>query len=141
MPDEARKMMSDPLYNGFYTIQNQHTGEHRTFRIHTQSPDSSFAPGKRIIAMLIAGSHYRQFAFLDHDDTIRLWSKFSDSAKNKWWWYKTMLWHIAKGIPSREFDIGRYTIMLDKRCKVCNKQLTNPESLRTGIGPVCASRN
>lgn len=39
------------LFNGFYTIRNRQTGEHRTFRIATQAEDARFAPGERIVSL------------------------------------------------------------------------------------------
>ncbi len=34
-----------------------------------------------------------------------------------------------------------YTVMLSSRCCVCNKALTDPESIRLGIGPKCGGRS
>lgn len=34
-----------------------------------------------------------------------------------------------------------YTLLLDGRCVVCNRKLTDPESIRTGIGPKCGGRS
>lgn len=33
-----------------------------------------------------------------------------------------------------------YKLLVEGRCYVCNKRLTTPESIETGIGPVCARR-
>lgn len=30
--------------------------------------------------------------------------------------------------------------MMADRCKLCNRELTNPESQRIGIGPICLKR-
>lgn len=34
-----------------------------------------------------------------------------------------------------------YSVLVAGMCVVCNRKLTDPESIRTGIGPVCAGRS
>lgn len=34
-----------------------------------------------------------------------------------------------------------YTVMLAGHCVICNRKLTDPESIRLGIGPVCGNRS
>lgn len=49
-----------------------------------------------------------------------------------------MLWTLAlDGAFSRWADKG-FTIMGEGRCIRCNRLLTEPNSIKTGIGPVCA---
>lgn len=44
--------------------------------------------------------------------------------------------------PRKGFWAGEgYTLLVEGRCVVCNKKLTDPESIRTGIGPVCGGRS
>jgi hypothetical protein len=127
------------IFNGFYTIHSRATGEHRTFRLHTQADDAEFAAGKRILGLLTGSDNendYTGFAFVD-DQGVRVWSK--KRGDGLWEQYAEMLWSLA-------LDAGfspwakNYSLMLDGRCGRCNRRLTTPESIRTGIGPICAGR-
>jgi hypothetical protein len=135
MPGQAPK-----IHNGFYTLLSRHTGEHRTFRIHTQPNDSEFAPGQRILGLLTGpdnDSDYTGFAFVD-ELGIHVWKskRGGDGLFEK---YAEMIWSL-------ELDGGHskwaknYQVMLDGRCVRCNRHLTSPESVRSGIGPICEGR-
>ncbi|WP_396912473.1 DUF6011 domain-containing protein [Mycolicibacterium sp.] len=41
-----------------------------------------------------------------------------------------------KSSPSTEADDYR----IARRCKVCSRYLTDPNSVRAGVGPTCATR-
>jgi len=126
------------IFNGFYTLKSRVTGEHRTFRIHTQPKDAEFASGQRILGLLTGSDNdhdYTGFAFVA-DEGIRVWTSKAKQGEI-WGKYAEMLWSLS-------LDAGlspwakNYEFMLDGRCLVCNRHLTNPESVKTGIGPVCA---
>lgn len=82
------------IYSGTYTITNS-KGEHRTFRIKRQKKDAKFAPGARILSLMVG----------------------PDNSGHQ------------------------YAVMLSKRCVRCNRKLTNPESIKAGIGPECATKD
>jgi hypothetical protein len=129
------------LFNGTHTIQNRETGEHRTFRIRTQPDDAKFAPGARIVGILTGPdntSDYKQFGFVT-DDGINVWRKYRGADKRSAYeWYATMLWALGTDPASAWHE--KYTILTEGRCCRCNRKLTEPTSIRTGIGPVCAGR-
>jgi len=128
------------VFNGIYTIKSSKTGDHRTFKISTQSEKAEFAPGKRVVSLFTgsdntADEHYTGFAFID-DNGIAVWTK--KQADGLWTKYADMLWTLAlDGAFSPWADKG-YTIMGEGRCIRCNRLLTEPNSIKTGIGPICA---
>lgn len=129
------------LFNGRYTIESKQTGEHRTFWVRTQEKDATFAPGRRVV-MLLTGSQnddldsYTAFGFANQDGIFvfpaklekgRIWAQFAD-----------LLWTLAlDGAFSPWADKG-YRILMEGACCRCNRPLTTPESIRRGIGPICA---
>jgi len=136
------------VFNGIYTIKSARTGDHRTFKINTQGEKAEFAPGKRVVSLFTgtdntADEHYTGFAFID-DRGIHVWaSKAKPGAPagsdgHRWLQFADLLWTLAlDGAFSSWADKG-YTIMSEGRCLRCNRLLTEPNSIKTGIGPICA---
>ena len=124
---------STATHNGSITIRNPETGGHRTFRIWTQAEDADFAPGERILSLLVGSdneSDYQGFAFVQADGKISLWKRYRDSGP--WAAY-------AKMVRFQEhYEARGIEYMIESRCRKCNRPLTNPESIESGIGPVCA---
>ena len=127
------------VFNGIYTVKSAKTGDHRTFKIHTQPKDAKFAPGQRIVGLLTGPDNtadYAGFAFID-DNGIHVWRSKTESL---WKTYADMLWSLAlDGGLSPWADKG-FTILASGTCMRCNRTLTPPESILSGIGPVCAGR-
>jgi hypothetical protein len=134
------------LFNGRYTIQSKQTGEHRTFWVKTQAADAKFAPGRRVVSLLTGSQNddpscYTSFGFVE-DSGIRIFpSKLmagGPSGVKKWIQFADLLWTLAlDGAFSRWADKG-FTILMEGACARCNRPLTTPESIRRGIGPICA---
>jgi hypothetical protein len=129
-----------PIFNGTYTIQNRETGEHRTFRIRTQGKDSSFAPGRRVLSLLTGSDNtrdYTGFAFVndDADATIYVWQNRKGYVYDGY--AKLLRWLL---VDKAEKVLAVYEVLAESRCIVCNRPLTHPESVKTGIGPICAGR-
>lgn len=131
------------IFNGIYTIQNLSTSDYRTFKIHSQLEDARFAPGRRIISLLDgADNHnsYRGFGFVE-DDGIFVWNKYRGKDKmSSFDWFSIMVWHIATRTPHNFFDYNAYKLHLEGKCIKCNRRLTTPQSIESGIGPICAGR-
>ena len=123
-------------HNGVFTVTSTRTGEHRTFRIRTQPADSSFCPGTRVVSLLVGPdntSDYVGFGFVD-DQGIRVWkSKLGGDGQY------TRLAGMLERLPAHE-AAGKVVVQAATKCRVCNKQLTDPVSCATGIGPVCGGR-
>lgn len=129
-------------HNGKITMRNPATGQHRTIRIHTQKADDSFAPGERI-ASLLSGSNnetdYTQFAFIKSNGRVIVWKRFrgenmaeGNGGPSQ---YEKLAWMIQD--PAR-FERQGVEYMFTTTCRRCNRTLTTPESIRSGIGPTCA---
>lgn len=121
-------------HNGFVTMVNTNTGNHRTVRIRTQPQDSRFAPGKRVVSLLVGPDNensYRGFAFADEQGNVSVWRRFKGTDFET---YARMIerpeQYAARGVEYK----------FEGRCRVCNRTLTNPESIDAGIGPVCAEQ-
>lgn len=146
---EPQRLAESPKirWNGRFTVKNSTTGEHRTFQIKTQPDDSKFAPGKRIVALLTGPNNegdYTPFAFCFTNGIIPFSKKRAVDGKpwTPFQWYADMLnvllveGHVSRRGKSYE----GYGILIERRCRVCNRTLTRPESIESGIGPVCAGR-
>lgn len=134
MPAPFQEYQSVLTHNGKFTVKSLRTGDHRTFRIHTQSVDASFAPGKRVLSLLTGPDNendYKGFAFVDSDG-IHLWQRCDTETYQK---YAAMLGKLHE----HEAE-GRVEVLASTSCRVCNRSLTDPESVKSGIGPVCAGR-
>ena len=130
--------MGPVIHNGLYTIRNKETGNWRTFRIKTQPADAKFAPGERILGLLTGPdntSSYKGFAFVN-DSGVHLWNRYKNDKNLSV--YAKMVWALLT-IPTHPLQ-PKYQIDISKRCLICNRPLTTPESLDTGIGPICAGR-
>lgn len=140
METQAETNWNFDTHNGIVTLVSPRTGNHRTFRIYTRPEDSDFAPGKRVLYLLIGpdqiwNTNWKGFAFVS-DRGVHVWkSKRGDAGeKSKFEIYADMIenrekWQ-ARGVEYK----------FEGRCRVCNRTLTNPESIDAGIGPVCAEK-
>jgi hypothetical protein len=122
-------------HNGTITCTNPATGESRTFRIKTQSLDSGFALGKRVLSLLTGPDNeadYTGFAFIDDQGRVSVWrSKLGTKFEQYGRFIERLEYHQ---------DTHGMQVLWAARCRVCNRQLTTPESIESGIGPVCAGR-
>jgi len=138
-------------FNGTYTIQNLSSEEHRTFSIKTQPDGSRFAPGKRVVALLTGPnneSDYQGFGFLN-DDGIAVWKSKRGQGKLSAFDHYARILHLAvtsihgddEEVQGKIDYAGRtYEVRLSKTCRVCNRKLTDPTSIRNGIGKTCSER-
>ena len=138
LPEAFLKFRAPKIFNGTYRVKNSKTGEHRTFLVKTQPPESNFAPGKRVVA--VVDGNYDPFAFLSKN-TITVWrrKKSNSDKKTEYEYYALMITGlILQGTESKWYERG-YRISLDeKNCVKCNRKLTSEDSQKRGIGPICA---
>jgi len=128
-------------HNGEFTIASP-KGGHRTFRIKTVKHGS--LKGKRILALLNGPDNttsYVGFAFVNKTATgFDVWNRYKKnpfSTGTDWEFYATMLAEmILKGDESI-FVAKGYRLLSSTRCRVCNRLLTHPNSIDSGIGPEC----
>jgi hypothetical protein len=138
---ETTMETASKIFNGRYTIESTKTGEHRTFWIKTQGPDRNFAPGQRIVSLLTGSENddphsYTGFGFVT-EQGINVWTS-KRGQDRKFEEYAELLWSLAlDGAFSPWADKG-FRIQQEGQCIKCNRPLTTPESIRRGIGPICA---
>jgi hypothetical protein len=146
---EATPERAARIFNGKYTVKNGE-GDHRTFRIKTMESAAKqkakrpnkqpFAPDKRVISLLTGSDNqrdYTNFGFVD-DDGIRVWQSFGGTT-GRHHQYARMLWDLLTTENGFYAQRG-YTVDPSCTCVRCNKELTNPISILTGIGPECSGR-
>lgn len=130
------------VFNGTYTISSP-TGQHRTFRVRTILRGQPELRGKRIVELLVGPDNensYQPFAFID-DAGVAVWRKLRGTDKPSLYdQYARLLWSLAvEGERSVYFQKG-CTLLKEGRCIRCNRKLTHPESITSGIGPECATK-
>lgn len=115
-------------HNGEVTVVNPQTGGHRTFKIATAQGGN--LEGRRIVSLLDGPDNetsYSGFGFAE-DYGVKVWRKKSGGVFDT---YADMIanpdkW-TAKGVE----------YLFSERCRRCNRKLTDPVSIETGLGPVC----
>lgn len=131
------------IFNGRYTLQSP-TGKHRTFKISTQPADAKFAAGKRVIALLDGPdneSNYLGFGFVN-DSGIWVWSKHRGRAGSPSFFEQVapILWSMAVDPEQSPWKRYGWSLLAEGACLRCNRPLTTPESILSGIGPICAEK-
>jgi hypothetical protein len=119
--------------NGFFTITFP-DGSHRTLRIRTKKLTAKFAPGQRVLGLLVGPeneSDYLDFSFVDERGP-HVWQKHRGTERER---LAALLWRLATG-----GDVAGHTLSISKRCMVCNRVLTTPESVAAGVGPTCVDK-
>lgn len=127
-------LATSKIANGFYTIQFR-DGSRKTFRVHTGKADSRFAPGKRIVSLLIGpekSADYEGVAFLTRDGIVA-WKRFKGTRTNV---HLDMLWDMMNG----DCVMDGCELVVDKRCNACNRKLKDAESVKRNFGPSCWER-
>jgi hypothetical protein len=118
--------------NGTITVENPGSGDHRTFKISTQPDSAKFAPGKRIVSLLTGPSNtedFTAFGFVEDNGRITLWSKYRTPH------YQKLAFLLEK--PEQASAKWGMSYLWAARCRRCNRTLTTPDSVNTGIGPNC----
>lgn len=126
-------MESILTHNGTWTIKNPATGNHRTFQVRTASADSKLA-GKRIVSLLTGPDNtedYIGFGFVEKGG-VRVWRKHEGTVFSQ---YGAMLTNLPRVAEKHGLQISASCC-----CRRCNRDLTTPESVASGIGPTCAEK-
>lgn len=121
-------------HNGIVTVENTVRGTHRTFRIRTQPDDAKFAPKERVLSLLVGQdneSDYNGIGFVKDDGRVILWKRYRTPQ------YEALVKVLT--MPDHYRTLG-CVYHFEGHCRRCNRTLTTPESIRDGIGPVCAGR-
>ena len=143
---ESHLQEDGAVKNGTYTLVSEKSGEHRTLRIATVQNKQSGLRGRRIISMLVGPNNeadYIGFAFAEDDNTLRVWGAFRGTLTADIG--NALMAVLTRGRVQADGSVRaeglRAHVLFKSACRVCNRPLTCPESIRTGIGPVCAGRS
>jgi hypothetical protein len=151
------------VHNGTFTVSHQERG-HFTLKLHTAKTGA--LAGKRILSLLVGPdnvNNYKGVAFWnDEKQTVHVWRRHRgpDSRlpingftwQQKGWstvetklavWADLVIRGEGRGGDGRKGYWGGegYAVALAGHCVICNRKLTDPESIRLGIGPVCGNRS
>ena len=132
--------------NSIFTVENTATGGRFTFKVKLAGkPDDKASGGKVWFVGLLTGpdntSNYQYMgAIFAHDNgptTYRITSKSrigsnSPSQKAFSWLFNRIVTGSALPEGVNVYHMGR--------CGRCGRALTVPESIRTGLGPICAGK-
>jgi hypothetical protein len=124
--------------NAHVTFQSRRTGTRFTYRIRAAKP--SIADGGRLpphfVAVLTGPDHYEYLGCIfdrkmyAHGRKSRIASDAPSAIAFSWVWK-----HLSGGEMHPELGVWH-----EGRCGRCNRRLTDPASIASGLGPVCAGR-
>lgn len=117
--------------NSKFTVSNN-KGEHFTFRVKKHRHRDVY------YARVLAGPEVYNYMGILTKDThivVRGHKGMSPNAKS----VKVLNWAMKVIDGKKELPDG-YNIQHEGTCGACNRPLTDPESIRTGMGPVCSGR-
>jgi len=138
--------------NGTFTVSDA-AGRTETFKVHTVR--HGVLQDKRVIKRQIDGAIFKAFGFLTRDGSLRVWrSYYEDEAAGASYIHMARMLlraidqcveiaEVQSGLANTSFEINHqyqgvtYTIQASTLCRVCNRELTDPTSIRLGIGPDC----
>lgn len=138
------------VWNGTYTIQKP--SDHITIKLETILDPKSDLFGKRVISIMVGSdneSSYITVGFFDTVKGINVWKKAQDKLVE---WNKIrvkkgkkevilsdfcpFIWSLL--VEGKSSKFAKFcTIEASKNCILCNRKLTTPFSILTGIGDKC----
>lgn len=129
----AEKPFNVATHNGIITIKSSATRQHRTIKISTGKDGST-----RWVSMLTGPDNehdYKSFGRIGPTGSVVVFRKLKDEDATGFYD------KLARILNFPEQYIDRLEFQFASRCRVCNRILTNPESLLSGIGPECRLKN
>jgi hypothetical protein len=135
--EDVAKHFDPRTHNGYVTIENPSTGNHRTFKIWTEKWGDE---ENRVVALLTGPDrdnpkNWTKFAFVG-EGGIYVWSRYRSDTGDKTQ-YQKMADLLSRPEAGREAGLN---YLFEGRCRRCNRSLTVPESIRKGIGPICEGK-
>ena len=132
--------------HAIFTVTNP-DGEYYTYRVTTPKDQSEMHP-VWFVSLLTGPNNLHDYTYLGllrikdwRPDGSPIYivhttakSKFAEDSKP----VKVVQWAVNR-IQDKQLPAG-YDIKHIGRCGVCGRELTTPESIDSGIGPVCAGR-
>lgn len=121
-----------------FTLKSKSTGAHYTFRV--MAPDEKQST-MRFVSLRTGAddAHWSYFGNIRLDgESARYWhghkAKMSKDAPGA----VAFNWFLLHLLAGHEVTLSQMEFWHEGRCCRCGRELTNPESIARGIGPVCA---
>jgi len=115
-----------------FTLESQKTGAHYTYQIKAKENDNKTKI--YFISFMTDGTTYNYMGVFNPDNmSIRLTAKSKISADALV--YKAINYFLSALAQNRIAD--QLIIYHANKCACCGRELTEPESVRIGIGPIC----
>jgi len=128
--------------NGKFTISSARSGQHRTFRIRTAKGGQ--AKGARFVDLLTGPdnqTNYKAFAIVSdnwqHIYVFKTMRADKGQKPTEFESFACMLECMLTGKAIEHYEELGYTISGSRKCARCGRELTEPESIRIGLGPEC----
>lgn len=123
----------------FFTVRNPKTGNRFTYKVKAK-PGKDKKPAIWFVSVLTGSNNTEAYTFLgtifkDGHYRHSLKSSVNDSAMSA----KAFDWVWKHVGTQRELTHGA-ELWHSGKCGCCGRKLTVPESISTGIGPICAER-
>ena len=124
-----------------FTVHNTQSGEHRTYKIRKPEPTAQYPNPAWFLKQMTGNdnvNHYSYIGMIDSQNgTVRLTraSKFAEDSNT----VKAARWVVSRIILGLQIP-DQIDIHHSGHCGCCGKTLTEPESLTTGLGPICRKR-
>lgn len=124
-----------------FTVSNEETKEHFTFKVRARESEWPRGSGKRSTSYFLnikaSGGKYpfRYIGILEADGLVKTTGKSDFQPHEKE--YKVGAWAAQTVIAGKMIPV-KYHINHAGKCGRCARELTHPESLKSGIGPECA---
>ena len=121
--------------NAVFTIRNPQTGGRFTYRVRAGKGE-----GAPYFVQVLTGPDntgdftYLGCVFADGRFVVTKKSRISPDAPSA----RAFAWFFARAQAGR--DLCGVEVWHEGRCGACGRALTVPESIETGLGPVCAGR-
>lgn len=129
--------------NAVFTLRSGKTGMRYTYQVKAKKADVvAKLPDVTYFVALLRGpdnaSDWRYVGVLRKPAQFNLTSnsKVARNAES----VKALLWFLDKMARERDVLTGDLEFWHSGRCAVCGRALTVPESIATGIGPVCEGK-
>lgn len=109
-------------------------GGHRTIKVHQQGSYANFMPNMKVLSYLSGpdnSSDFRSFANIEANGAVRIWKKFRGADR---------LEEAVKVLQGDPIACLKAYGLRSGHCGMCGRELTDPDSIKFGIGPVCRGR-
>ncbi len=121
------------INNGLYKIQNTKTNRHIFLRLTTNTPDSAFFPGQRVLSYKGA-DRYIPFAIVNGEEIeILPKNKGIDGKQSVWEHYAEVFLDLVTNGDDSELCKEEYRINVKSKCVECNQDIDSIDEIQRGI--------